>query len=215
MQYRYELKFPIRKDKLYLVSTWLEKQKFIKKQFPNRKVNSCYYDTMYYKNANDNIAGISRRLKHRSRSYNDSDNYTFEIKVKNGNLGSKLSCKLNNYSFYNNILSSNNFLSNPYYYLHNLKNLKLFPIIQIEYLRSYYLINNIRITLDDDIKYKNKSVNYKTNLFIHDNMSLLEIKFDKIYLKEAQNFFKNFPFRAKRNSKYLRGLSQLKIASYI
>ncbi len=212
MQYRYELKFPIRKDQIHLVNNWIDSNKFIKNHHPEREINSCYYDTPFYKNANDNIAGISRRLKHRSRWYDDLENIYFEIKIKKATLGSKLKCKLENYNILTKKLSINNFINNKEYYYKFLANTKLFPIVHIKYLRNYYIHNNIRITLDHNIKYKNLKSN---NNFIKDNLILLEIKFDKIYLNDAKNFFKTFPFRARRNSKYLRSLSLLKIASYI
>ena len=33
MQYRYEVKFPIRKDKIHLVDIWINNQIFIKKHY--------------------------------------------------------------------------------------------------------------------------------------------------------------------------------------
>ena len=37
MQYRYELKFPIRKDKIHLVDIWINNQIFIKKHYQIEK----------------------------------------------------------------------------------------------------------------------------------------------------------------------------------
>ncbi len=213
MQYRYELKFPIRKDKIHLVDIWINNQIFIKKHYPDREINSCYYDTPFYKTANDNIAGISRRLKFRSRWYNNDKKPFFEVKIKKSTLGTKVICKLDDYDFVNKKISVKNFQNNKDYFYKYLNNLELDPVIQISYIRKYYIRNNIRITLDNNIKYKDLKKN--NNSLCFDNSNILEIKFDKIYLNEAKEFFKHFPFRAKRNSKYLRGLSHLKIANYI
>ena len=122
-------------------------------------------------------------------------------------------CKLDDYDFVNKKISVKNFQNNKDYFYKYLNNLELDPVIQISYIRKYYIRNNIRITLDNNIKYKDLKKN--NNSLCFDNSNILEIKFDKIYLNEAKEFFKHFPFRAKRNSKYLRGLSHLKIANYI
>lgn len=213
MQFRYEIKVPFRKDKIHYISDWIKKLPLIVKPYPNRIINSFYYDTPFLKCANDNLIGISKRFKYRVRSYNNKNNYNFEIKEKNSSLGTKFRCQLQNYSLISKKISSKNFNDNKLFYIKYISNQKLLPIIEINYLRSYYLFKNIRLTIDQNINYKD--IRFNHSFSSNDNLNILEIKFDQKYLEEAKNFFQNFPFRSKRNSKYLRGLAILNIANYI
>tara|TARA_B100001059_G_scaffold56775_1_gene51856 strand:+ start:36909 stop:37550 length:642 start_codon:yes stop_codon:yes gene_type:complete len=213
MQFRYEVKVPFRKDKIHYINGWIKKLPLINRPYPNRTINSLYYDTPFLKCANDNLIGISRRFKFRVRSYNNKNNYSFEIKEKQSSLGTKYRCRLQNFNLLSKTISSKNFNDNKLFYIKHISNHKLLPILEVNYLRSYYVFKNIRLTIDQKINYKD--IRFNHNFSSNDNVNILEIKFDQIYLEEAKGFFKNFPFRSKRNSKYLRGLSILNIANYI
>ena len=214
MEFRYEIKIPFRKDKIHHIKYWINNFPFISKHYPDRFINSCYYDTPFLKCANDNLSGISKRLKFRSRHYNNLNDYNFEIKEKNSSLGTKFRCKLQDYNLSTKKISSKNFIKNISFYTSYVADKNLLPIIEVNYKRSYYLIKNIRLTIDQNINYRDIRF-FNRNYISHDNQNILEIKFDQKHFEEAKVFFKKFPFRAKRNSKYLRGLSMLKIASYI
>ena len=190
----------------------------IRRHHPSRFVNSTYFDDLWLNNALDNLAGVSERKKVRLRWYeqkNTIDNYTsiinLEIKRKKGLLSYKEIFKVNNAIPNNNVTYKlltkyltdaldNNRIITPL----------LRPTLQVQYFREYYVINsNIRITIDNNIKFfdalsENKPRNFNCKSF---DQSILEIKFnpeDQLYVASLLNNLKSSPIR---NSKYLRGLS--------
>ena len=72
------------------------------------------------------------------------------------------------------------------------------------YSRSYFKINNIRLTIDRDIVYK--SINYLriSPYSIRDNLNVVEIKY--IDNKLDSQVVNSFPFQFSRFSKYCRGI---------
>ena len=60
---RYEIKIPITEDNLLLFYNWRDKIKGLKKIYQDRVVNSIYYDEKNLTFANDNLIGISEKLK--------------------------------------------------------------------------------------------------------------------------------------------------------
>ena len=148
---RYEKKFPIKSKDLNLFYSWLSQIKGLNKIYNHRVVNSIYYDNSFLESANDNLSGISYRHKYRIRWYGeDKDtNFNYEIKIKKNALGKKiiLPSKLNLLnSNINNLYLLNNYELNQledsnaiFYYISN-TNLK--PIIEINYIRTYYLYMN-------------------------------------------------------------------------
>ena len=78
------------------------------------------------------------------------------------------------------------------------------PILNVSYERSYYKIENVRITVDEKIIYK-KIVNKKiSELSTSDNFSIVELKSQSFRLINQINI--NFPFERIRFSKYCRGV---------
>ena len=70
------------------------------------------------------------------------------------------------------------------------------------------------MTYDTSVKYKNLKIK-SINDWNSDNLNVLEIKFNKKQLNQAQELISRMPFVPKRHSKYLRGLSYCKMAVYI
>ena len=67
--HRYEIKFILDNAKLSEIYQWIKDSTFMKKSFPDRKVNSLYFDDENYSCVRDNLAGISDRKKMRFRWY--------------------------------------------------------------------------------------------------------------------------------------------------
>ena len=53
-----------------------------------------------------------------------------------------------------------------------------FPVLNVIYERSYYLVRNIRLTLDKKIVYKKVSSGQISNFSTFDNSNVLELKFN-------------------------------------
>ena len=59
--YRYEIKFILDNANLSRIYQWIKECTFAKKTYPNRQVNSLYFDDINYTSVKDNLAGISDR----------------------------------------------------------------------------------------------------------------------------------------------------------
>ena len=82
------------------------------------------------------------------------------------------------------------------------------PILDISYTREYYEVNNIRVTIDKNIKYNlvNLNLNFK-NKFFEDQSYVFEIKAD---INTNLDFLlNNFDFPRSRFSKYERAINSL------
>lgn len=176
--------------------------------FPDRFINSIYLDTYELDYYNDNIAGISDRIKQRIRWYGadleNISNPVLEIKLKNNEIGYKRYAELpafkpgQNFSYVNYMkqhlwLATNNIV----------------PTVMIRYMRSYFLSfdKKIRITVDRDLAYY--PVDQKLNFNIQpytDPTIILELKYPADYYKNHDSFTQALPFRMTRNSKYVQAI---------
>tara|TARA_B100000242_G_C42901996_1_gene418337 strand:- start:140 stop:796 length:657 start_codon:yes stop_codon:yes gene_type:complete len=217
---RYEVKIPLSFDNLNIFEKWLLNQKNINKIYKPRIISSIYYDDINLGFANDNLIGISNRIKIRLRSYNLSENFNYEFKIKKNKIGTKIiipSKKNINEIDLKKILSVSNkeIIDNSFAKEINsiLINKKLLPIIKVTYKRKYYSFkNSVRITFDYPSTYFNYS---NMNGINHDHINVLEIKFHPDDYYFAQNLIHNSPFIPKRFSKYLRALSFTGSAVYL
>ena len=92
---RYEIKFVLNELEYHEAKCFL---KIIKafNSFPERNVNSVYFDTLEFKSVKDNISGISERKKVRLRWYEKAEfSPVIEIKNRFSRLGSRIILKLN------------------------------------------------------------------------------------------------------------------------
>jgi len=218
---RYEIKIPLIKSNLSIFENWLLKEKNINSTYKERSVSSIYFDDINLNFANDNLTGVSNRIKFRLRWYNNSQNFNYEIKIKKNKLGNKIiipskkkfnQVDLKNlYTTMNKEFSDNNFMPEIKSILDKMK---LLPIVKVSYKRKYYsYINSVRLTFDSPSTYTNfLDINKNIN---KDYMHVLEIKFHPNDYMVAQKLLHNSPFVPKRFSKYLRGLSFAGLAVYI
>ncbi len=144
----------------------------MKKLYPTRKIHSLYFDSSKFISFYHSEEGVVPRKKIRIRSYpqlsrlpNYDDYFNLEIKFSSLEGRYKKSKKiLRNY--YNNLIT-NGFLDSSYGVC--------LPRVNVEYERSYFKLNEFRITFDKDIIfYDNKGSN-----MIRDFEQVLEIKCQK------------------------------------
>lgn len=216
---RYEIKIPILSSYHYFFKNWIQKSKGIRKHYGNRFVKSVYYDTNNFKNAQDNIDGISRRSKTRLRWYDDDfKNKNLEIKIKKNNLGEKIFLKLDNFKKMHDLEDIKNFTLKKRDFLNYEDNHKnhqineyifddLKPVSMTTYERSYFKFENlIRITYDQKITYQMFQKNFKQYKKLLDNKNVIEFKFEQKNLHAAKFLLENLNIRPNRFSKYLRSL---------
>ncbi len=216
---RYEIKVPIFSDFNFIFEKWVRNSKGIRKHYGDRIVKSIYYDTHNFKNAKDNIDGISRRSKIRLRWYNDDFlKKKLEVKVKKNNLGEKIFLELENLKNINDLKEVENTILKKRYFINSeIKNNKdqvykyifddLKPISMISYNRSYFRFENlIRITFDQNICYHSFQNDQKSMKKIKDHKNVIEFKFEQKNLEVAKFLLDKLHLRPNRFSKYLRSL---------
>ena len=177
-----------------------------KESYPDRWVNSIYFDDVLFSAFQDNLAGISRRLKHRIRWYGDLEQATkprLEKKIKINALGTKEYYPIADFSL------QSPFDAEALLYQNYPATRTLYPVVLIRYLRSYLesYDHKFRATIDRRVQY----YLFQGNLFFKhspalDTALVLEIKFEKEYLEEADYFLQEIPFRHTKNSKYVNAV---------
>ena len=194
--YRFEKKFIVEKTRLHSVLFDLKSSGFFK-IFPNRVVNSVYFDDKDFSAYYENLEGLSNRTKYRFRFYGESSqniNGKFERKIKNNDVNYKLSESKS--ISYKNIYKIN-FPNKP----------NLYPNIHTKYQRYYFYnrFKKIRCTVDVGLKIinvKNKVVKYFDDIII-------EFKCDKKII--VNDVIKNANYNI-RCSKYCIGIDLHNIA---
>jgi len=207
--FRYEKKWVFDKiDKETLFSNLITSKLFFREQFKERTVNSIYFDTLNFKSAIDNLSGVSDREKFRVRWYGeDLDIFIqpiLENKIKKNFLGQKIYFKLD--AFNNKRLDENNLLNLTKKINDLIPNKNLYPVSMTNYKRIYLisLNNEIRATLDYDLKYK-KLLHYIENFFLNVEEIILELKYATnidLYLRNQISGIT----RISKNSKYINSL---------
>ncbi len=193
-QKRHEIKFLINsKDKHELID-----KNQLKKLFPDRIVESVYFDTEDLQFFNLSEEGITPRLKIRLRGYNNKKLDNLEIKTTKNYHREKITIK--------------NFIFDNYELHKKLKKIGIKQIvkkkIRVKYLRSYYMLEKIgRITLDRNIEFLSPDENFHNSKKIKQN--ILEVKVQK------ENIDKNFiekivNLKETRFSKYCIGINCLR-----
>ena len=221
MKYRYEIKIPISKFNETIFLNWILSLKQLRIQNESREINNIYYDTLNFESAKNNLDGISNRTKYRIRWYKKDSQYSncnIEFKIKGSKLNKKIiiPTNLNHSEVINKDLFDlvKNSLNNEIINDRNLYIQKFFPTIQNKYLRVYYSFNNVGMTYDTQICYKNLR-SHMMNEWKNDNLNVFEIKFNQDKLNQARELISTIPLTPMRHSKYLRGLSHSKMAIYI
>lgn len=205
--YRFEKKFNL--DTKYLTNFLIElNNNGFYEIYEKRTINNIYYDDSY-SNFNDNVEGVSKRVKPRIRWYGPlfgSSNKTLEFKKKSGHVGTKNYIKIGEIKFetLSDILENSTLDS----LFNNQSDYNTFYKYEISLINSYnrvYFENkllNIRITIDRDIKY----IDPKSEILLNDNPIVVEIKYD--IDTDFKNIF-NFLVLSK-NSKYVRGVTSFR-----
>jgi len=221
MNTRYEVKFVLNELEFLEASYFLKSINSFN-SYPNRNVNSLYFDTYNYSSIRDNISGISNRKKLRLRWYDDFLNPSLEIKNKFSRVGNKKSYKVDflekqifkksNINELSELIFKNSKIKESF-----LEN-SFVPTLKVSYIREYYETKNgLRITLDKEIKFSQVLPNRPINFFkeINTESRVMELKFPAELKPHVVNLIRNLNLTPKRNSKYLLGMSKLGYVNYV
>ena len=212
---RIELKDVFTRDDLPLIEKSIKLSRFsFYKPYLNRKVNSLYFDDLCYSALEESIEGNSLRTKKRLRWYGDSknkNNAVLEFKKKLGTYSWKELYR--NYYCINPIAQKWSDFIQP---LINdatlpLKKISDTPTSIVTYDREYYssFDNNIRVTLDRNIKTYQQTNLLRPNFSFHRKHSskiILEIKVSVENSGLIREVFRDIPFNPQRFSKYCESL---------
>lgn len=224
---RYELKFVLNERESTQFRFWLAANG-AKKKYPDRKVNSLYFDNTNLGAVRDNLAGIADRNKIRLRWYGNTaspkSNFHLEIKVREGRLGSKILYPLtlthDFFASHNISLASQEIFRHVShsFFTHHAINEFLMPTLVTSYNREYYENSkNMRVTIDKKICFFDPMNNQKLGDIkpLKYRPVVAEIKFAAGSKDHVAGILRNSSLSPKRHSKYLTGLSMLGYASYI
>ena len=196
MSFRIEEKFPCTKFEQKKILVDLQKIG-LKTLHPKREIRSIYFDNNYKRMFEESQEGSVPRKKIRIREYPLHDK-TISLETKISSVEGK---------YKNSIVIQDD---------QKLKFLKFgrvdslyglcFPIIEVSYLRHYFLLDKVRITVDEDIIYKI----YNSKITKRDPVNVIEVKapadVSEGYLKKL------IPIARRRFSKYSRGCELLSIS---
>ena len=143
--------------------------------FPDRIVNSIYFDDNDLSSIADNLDGVTEKKKIRLRWYGSTkliNNSKLELKQKSEFLVHKKEYNLQipkNFEFQNkkNIKFIKNLINNDKNLRKQITKKTLEPILSTHYCRSYFLSSDklVRLTMDKNIEYihlaNNKDINIK------------------------------------------------------
>ena len=191
---RHEIKFIInKKEKINFIN-----KNHLNKIFPDRIVESIYFDTKDLQFFSLSEEGVTPRFKIRLRGYNNEKLSNLEIK------------KTKNYHREKIVLK--NFQFNSFELHKTLKSMGINNIvdqkIRVKYLRSYYELKNLgRITMDENIEFFNPSKEFRNPKKI--NKIILEVKIQRKEI-DKNHVEKIINLKESRFSKYCVGINCLR-----
>jgi hypothetical protein len=222
---RYEIKFVLNELEYSEVKYFLKKIKSFN-SFPQRNVNSLYFDSLDFNSVKDNITGVSERKKMRFRWYEKSE-FSPRIEIKNrfSRVGSKNTYLIDSVNLEDlKVLSAREFKNKLFKNL-NFKNKEnaffykyFIPTLSVTYDRDYYETNSgLRITIDSEIKFQPVSLGRPINFHKKINYpnKVMELKFPIELKDHVQELIRSLNLIPKRHSKYLIGLSKIGYCHYV
>ena len=209
MESRLEKKFVYRNGddsyKFFLISG------MFKKQYPQRTVNSIYFDTDIYQDVWDNINGFGNRKKIRVRWYDNLNNSKVFIEEKK-KINFVTQKKVQKIGVFKNFDDLANYINRKGFEHINFildKKINLKKTLFIQYRRNYYELPNkkLRLTVDDNLNIFQK---YPTQ-YLQLDKTIVELKYDLKNSAFVNSFIKNnnLDNRNQKFSKYVNSFIEL------
>jgi hypothetical protein len=214
MIYRNELKFDVSEwHHAHLVHWALVCPLLLSEIYQPRTINNIYFDTIDKKFCQENLFGLSNRVKLRLRWYEseegESENNVFiEAKIKSGENNTKIREKLEGIDIKQFRLARDI----QHFILPKLTDPQLSrwlsltePVVKNRYKRMYFGSDlfDLRLTLDNKLAFG--PANQMTEMR-HSTLKVLELKFGNTAEKQIFDQAAHFPFRKVRFSKFMHGL---------
>jgi len=191
MSFRKEFKFRLTVSEQAGFRNWLIDQG-MKHLYPARRINSDYFDTLDLRMFNESEEGILPRKKVRIRWYRDSAKGAIETKFSSEEGRFKTTTPL--HGQLRGTGQAQSFNDQHYGYL--------IPTLNVTYLREYFQLGEVRITLDSNIEYLNLRRMVKVKR--RDSERVVEVKTS---IETPDDFVRKLiPYPTARFSKYCRGV---------
>ena len=192
MSFRKEKKIRVTVNEFFKLQSLLQ-QRGMKSLFKPRVISSIYLDTVDMNMFHDSEEGVLPRKKVRIRWYDEDKKFTLENKTSSIEGRFKVTSKLDS-SLLDNELKIKTRMDSQYGLIQ--------PILKVSYERSYFMLNNMRITFDKNITYQ--YLRTENNRKYFEPERVVEIK---IPISCSDDFVgKHIPYPTARFSKYSRGL---------
>ena len=209
MERRLEKKFVYRNGddsfKFFLISG------MFKEEYPQRVVNSIYFDTDIYQDVWDNINGFGNRKKIRIRWYNNLNNSKVFIEEKK-KINFVTQKKVEKIGVFKDFDSLTNYLNSKDFENINFildKKINLKKTLFIQYRRNYYELPNkkLRLTVDNNLNIFQK---FPTQ-YLQLDKTIVELKYDVKNATFVNSFIKKNKLnnRNQKFSKYVNSFIEL------
>jgi hypothetical protein len=182
-----------------------------------RYVNNIYLDTPSLDHYQDNVRGLSRRVKCRIRWYGSPRGPvarpTLELKRKDGLVGTKETRPLLPFDLEGDFDPRHVFEKSelPAPLLYDLRVLR--PVLINRYRRRYFVSRDgiYRVTIDSDLGYRGVAhgLGRPGSWLGSDGRVIIELKYGLGHEDGASRLASRFPFRVTRSSKYVIGVEAL------
>jgi hypothetical protein len=194
MSFRIEEKLYIRRENLLEFKAHLFKN-LAKKLHHPRIIKSLYFENKNLDMFNDSIEGLTPRKKIRIRNYPNEKDIKFYLEIKNSAVEGRFKTR--------NVINDKEFSEKKFYGILDNQYGTCFPKLYVSYLREYFLLDDVRISIDENIEY----ADYSTNLHFNDQNIIVELKTS--IKKNLNELIEDFPMQRIRFSKYCLGVENL------
>ena len=223
-EYRHEFKAAITTADPELVKCYIDTHSFLFRDlYPDRWVNSIYFDTYALEALDDNELGSALRHKLRLRWYGPLEKITgpiLEVKIKKGIANRKIKESLPRFShdLKADPISWSDFMEKMKSGLspEAIYNFEQFttPVLLCRYRRSYYqsACKRVRLTVDQNIQFFDQRFADGPDLATEVDTSgrvVVEFKFENEDEELTSEVFQQFPFLLTKSSKYRDGYGYL------
>lgn len=166
----------------------------MKSLHPKRLISSIYFDANNLQMLVDSEEGLLPRKKIRIRSYNNfTDKFLFEKKISSIEGRFKTSSEIK-YQTMDSYIKSGYF-DRQYGFL--------FPKVRVEYERQYFKLEDLRVTLDSNIRY----YAFESECLISETSNVLEFKGSMNVSQD--DLYKYMPTQTRRFSKFSNAMNAI------
>ena len=194
MSFRIEEKLFIKRENVIEFKKFLEKNS-VKRIYHPRIIKSLYFDNVNLDMYSDSKEGLTPRKKIRCRNYPEDNDDKIYLEVKNSSVEGRFKTRTIIDEEELNQKKISGILDNQYGIC--------YPKLYVKYKREYSLINDVRISIDNEIEYQD----YKTCIKTKDDNIIVELK--TAFNKNLDELVSDFPVQRIRFSKYCFAVEKL------